>query len=220
MGEELDLIETNKMDSGYISKPQSTELPRVRGEPEQQYPPPHPQQTRVSSMEEEDVFTPRAYDDHIQRSYKFIDRTAPKSERLIPSMSAGSTMGGMSERSSVHGSSAEWDHVRRGLQQKFGEDYYAGLRGDYILKNINSGKNDAKNPNGTAEVVAPAPVSVPKPAPVSASRVVTADIHTPAPMSPKTGKIAGINKSTNRRPAPPVPIKSCSQQYQQQVSAA
>ena len=54
-------------------------------------------------------------------------------------------------------------------------------------------------------------------------RVIKADVHEPttksSPMSPGSGKIAGINKSTNRRPAPPVPAKSCAQQFQQQVQA-
>ena len=172
-------------DSGYISKTHSKELPNLNKThnqtqndynddlpppPQLNYAePPTPTPPRISSMDEEDVFAPREWEDQLRHSMKFIDRTQAKSERQAPVLAALSGTGYGSSNGSVSGgvgkgTSAEWDHVRQGLQQKFGADYYAGLRGDILEKvNTNTGNN---KPSPQKSPPKPAP----KPAAVSSSR--------------------------------------------------
>ena len=148
--ESLKLDERAAGDSGYFSKAQTKELPNLNNLSEHQaqndynedFPPPPLNliiPPRISSMdEEEDVFAEIEWEDQLQQSMKFISRTQAKSERhspvpafsgVGPGGSDGSVSAGVGK-----GTSAEWDHVRRGLQQKFGADYYMGLRGDILDK--------------------------------------------------------------------------------------
>lgn len=275
---ELDLQENNERrattDSGYLSKHNTEDLTTVRGESElgavggrlvpeaaesgSEDTINAPPAERIISAEEEDIFTEKPWDEQIKSSYKFIDRTAPKSERggvrAPVSSEAGLEAGAGGKAGIGAGWGKDWEHVRQDLQRKFGDDYYAGLRGDYILgqlqgrlkaededdeDNHSRGVEGAAREKSEAPVPASqapsAPVTAPKSGsvtarkpvtvasnlppvnPVHSGRVISADIHSPSPISTGSGKIASINKSTNRRSAPPVPLKSCAQQYHQQV---
>ena len=204
----MDNLELDEgIDSGYISKPQSEELlpapvhktldntvkyvdsPHIATAADAAVPP--AATTRIPSMED-DFYLPKSREDQLQLTMKKMLKQQTgdtTSERSVSSSRSTAAAGGSSD---------EWDHVRQGLKQRFGEDYYAGLRGDILDKD-----NDKTAAN---------PVSV-SATTTSSSRVVTAaDVHIPTTSTTSAttshnNRVAGINKSTGtvRRPAPPIP---------------